>query len=494
MNSKVIITDQNLVRQLIKAAELTRDALPYTDEFDSLHQQYMSATSEQLSKHEFWRRLSAAAKQGGGKGKKRGAAAPVLTHQQLDQLRPLIAEKLGSRDSLPYTEEFDRIHREFIELTKLKLTKHQLWRTVGNLGKRPMNPIVAALFRQAVDSLVLGIEHFNRPTEIGRYASVLIMLDHAAEMLLKAALAKRGNSLRNPKNGYTHSVEYCLTLANEDPTLRFLSTDERRTIQVLNALRDQAQHFVVEISEELLYTVSQGVVTLFADLLPRLFARSLCSLIPGRVLPVSTSPPKKIDVLMDTAFSQLRELLQTERADQSLAEPKLRSLLAIDRALHLQASQVSDDELNSTIQQIKTGAKWEDIFCGISMVKLSTDGSGVDVALRISKNEGVPVRIVKDGENSDAVIVVKNVSETDRYRYSSTELAKKCGMTQPKIGALLKFLNIKDDERYFKEIRLGKSVFPRYSDEALKKVREELPGCDMERIWRTHGPHIRKPR
>lgn len=270
-----VTTDKDLVGGLLRATESTRDALPYTDEFDELHRQYRLSTHQELSPHEFWRKLSAAAKQGGGRGKKRGQPAPTLTHQQLDKLRPLVTGKLGSRDSLPYTDDFERIHAEFNRVTKLSLSRHELWRTIGNLGKRPSSPIVTSLFQQGIDSLVLGIEHFNRPSEIGRLASVLMMLDHAAEMLLKAALADRGDSLRNPKNGYTHSVEHCLFLANEDPTLRFLSNDERRTIQVLNALRDQAQHFIADVTEELLYTVSQGIVTLFADLLPRLFAVSL---------------------------------------------------------------------------------------------------------------------------------------------------------------------------------------------------------------------------
>ncbi|WP_417749866.1 DUF3644 domain-containing protein [Rosistilla oblonga] len=487
-----VATDKELIQGLLRATESPRDALPYTNEFDELHRQYRVSTAQQISEHEFWRKLSGAAKQGGGRKKKRGQAPPTLTHQQLDKLRRLVTEKLGSRDSLPYTDEFDRVHLEFNTITKQNLTKHQLWRTIGNLGKRSTSPIVTSLFKQGVDSLVLGIEHFNRPSDIGRLASVLIMLDHAAEMLLKAALADRGDSLRNPRNGYTHSVEHCLVLANEDPTLRFLSNDERRTIQVLNALRDQAQHFIVEITEELLYTVSQGIVTLFADLLPRLFAQNLCSLIPSRVLPISTSPPKAIEVLMDDAFSQLKEMLQAGRNDARAVEPKLRSLLAIDRALNLQSSQVSDEDFQAAVAQVQFGNRWEEIFMGISMVKLTTDGSGASIALRISKNEGVPVRIVKDGEDPDAVVVLKNVSDTDRYPHSPTKLAQRFGMTVPKMNALVNFLKLKSDPLFFKQITVRNASFPSYSGEAVKKIKDELPRCNMEFIWQTHGPRVRK--
>lgn len=487
-----VTTDKDLVGGLLRATESTRDALPYTEEFDELHRQYGLSSDQQLSKHEFWRELSAAAKQGGGRGKKRGQPAPTLTHQHLDKLRPLVTGKLGSRDSLPYTDDFERIHAEFNRVAKLNLSRHQLWRTIGNLGKRSSSPIVTALFQQGIDSLVLGIEHFNRPSEIGRLASVLMMLDHAAEMLLKAALADRGDSLRNPKNGYTHSVEHCLVLANEDPTLRFLSNDERRTIQVLNALRDQAQHFIADVTEELLYTVSQGVVTLFADLLPRLFAVSLCSKIPQRVLPISVTPPKEIEVLMDDAWSQLRQLISVKQAER--AEPKLRSLMAIDRALNFQPTQVSDEDIARTTKQIQTAGNWRDVFGGIALVKMTADGTGASIALRITKNEGIPVRVVKDGETADGVVAIRNVSDTDRYCYSSNDLAESCDLTPPKMRAVIAHLNIKDDSALFKQIRFGRTAHSRYSQEALKKLREELPKCDMDEIWLRYGRKDRQPR
>lgn len=40
--------------------------------------------------------------------------------------------------------------------------------------------------KRAITSLVLGIELFNRPHDQGRSESVLILLHHAFEMLLKA--------------------------------------------------------------------------------------------------------------------------------------------------------------------------------------------------------------------------------------------------------------------------------------------------------------------
>ena len=40
------------------------------------------------------------------------------------------------------------------------------------------------LLGKAIDSLVLSMEHFNRPCDRGRTTAVLIFLDHAFEMTL----------------------------------------------------------------------------------------------------------------------------------------------------------------------------------------------------------------------------------------------------------------------------------------------------------------------
>ena len=51
------------------------------------------------------------------------------------------------------------------------------------------------LLEKACDSLLLGIEKFNCPFERGRLTSVLISLDHAFEMLLKASILHRGSRI-----------------------------------------------------------------------------------------------------------------------------------------------------------------------------------------------------------------------------------------------------------------------------------------------------------
>lgn len=484
--------DSETIKNILKSTSSTRDALPYTAEFDTLHDTYIK-TCGTIDKHDFWRKLSNAAKRGGWKGKNRGQSAPALTPQQLDAMRTLAAGKLGSRDSLAYSNDLDLIREKFNQATKLELDQHQVWRVLCNLGKKSLKPIVKDLLTQAIDSLVLGIEHFNRPSNRGRTASVLIMLDHAAEMLLKCALVDRGAAIRNPANGYTHSVEHCVNIAASGPEVAFLKDSEQKSILVLNGLRDQAQHFIVDVSEQILYLVAQRTVTVFADLLPRLFGKLLSDEVPMRVLPISVSPPKDIEILMDDEFAQLKNLVEAQKGDVNAVEPRLRSLVAIDNALKAERTQISDEDFEKTVADINEMDCWKDVFQGISKIDLTTDGSGVNVSIRISKKEGMPVRIANDGEEAK-VIAVRKINDTEHYCFSSVELAKKIGLTGPKTRALVKHLDLQADLRYFKEMRIGQSVYKRYTGDALAVLKRELPKVDMDKVWQKNRTTPKQPR
>ena len=62
-----------------------------------------------------------------------------------------------------------------------------------------MKKEVRQLREKAINSLVLSIEHFNRPWNRGRTEAVLILLDHSFEMLLKAAIRHRQGKIRKPR-------------------------------------------------------------------------------------------------------------------------------------------------------------------------------------------------------------------------------------------------------------------------------------------------------
>jgi hypothetical protein len=62
----------NIARDLMERSSYTRDALPYSDEFERLYTEFLERTGEDITRHKFWRLLSNTAKRGGWKGKQRG--------------------------------------------------------------------------------------------------------------------------------------------------------------------------------------------------------------------------------------------------------------------------------------------------------------------------------------------------------------------------------------------------------------------------------------
>ena len=122
------------------------------------------------------------------------------------------------------------------------------------------------LLGKAVDSLILSVEHFNRPSDTGRTESTLILLDHSFEMLLKAAILHKGGKIRKPREKQVIGFGECVRKALSDGSVVFLDKSQAMTLQAINTLRDSAQHHIVTLSEELLYLHAQSGLTLFKNI------------------------------------------------------------------------------------------------------------------------------------------------------------------------------------------------------------------------------------
>jgi len=56
---------------------------------------------------------------------------------------------------------------------------------------------------------------------------------------------------------------------------------------------------------------------------------------------------------------------------------------------------------------------------------------------------------------------------------------------------LIHYLKLQESGDYFKVIRVGKSIFKRYSPKALEELRTAFPDVDMAEVWENHRPRIR---
>ncbi len=345
------------------------------------------------------------------------------------------------------------------------------------------------LLDKSIDSLIISIEHFNRPWDLGRKEVVLILLDRSFELFLKASIIHLGGEIREKQSKKTIGFDKCVRKCISDENLKIFTEDEALAIQIINSLRDAAQHYLLELSEQEFYTFTQAGVSFYKELLEKVFNKDLSDCLPERVLPISTSPPKSFETIIDAEFEDIKQLVSPGSRQTITAKAKLRSLAIIESSLEGEKSQPSDKELNKTISKIKGGKDWREIFPGVANLNINTEGTGLDVNLRITKTEGEPVHLVPEGDPDATVVAIKRVNEAGYYSMGLNKLAEKVNLTPPKTLALIKALGIQDDIECFKVLKLGKIEQKRYSPKALDLIKKKLPELDMEDIWKEYGAY-----
>lgn len=345
-----------------------------------------------------------------------------------------------------------------------------------------MKKEVRLLLKKSIDSLILSIEHFNRPWDRGRIEAVLILLDHSFELLMKASILHLGGKIRKKRSHLTFGFDKCVRTSLSN---KILTSEQALTIQTINALRDAAQHYIVEVSEQQLYLHSQSGLTLFKDILNEVFQKDLKQELPERVLPISTTPPLDIDTFFETELEEVKKLLYPGSRKKKEATVKLRALAIFDRTLRGDTLQPSENYLNKMADQLKEGYNWKDLFPGAAAINFTTDGIGTNITLRFTKKEGIPIQVVPEG-TPGAIVGLKTVDRSGFYNLPHKRLAKKVGLTSPKLTAIIGHMKLKEDTSCYTEFTFGKTVHRMYSPNAIHKIKEELKTANMERIWKEY--------
>lgn len=340
---------------------------------------------------------------------------------------------------------------------------------------------------KAVDSLILAIEHFNRPWDCGRHEAVLILLDRGFELLLKASLVHRGGRIREPHAKETIGFDRCVRKCLSDEGVKCLTGEQAITIQLLNSLRDAAQHYLLDVSEQQIYIYVQAAVSIFGDLLEAVFSEELAAHMPERVVPICTSAPVDLHTTISAEFREVKRLVEPGSRRRLQAMAKLRTLAIVESSIRGIRSQPADGELQRLVKDVRSGKSWRALFPNVAALQLATDDQGINVSIRLTKREGEAVHLVREGTPGATMLAVKRVNEIDYYSLGLMGLAKKLELSGPRTLALIRHLRLQDSEDYFKIIRVSKSHFKRYSSRALDALRAALLEVDMDQVWHRHG-------
>lgn len=368
----------------------------------------------------------------------------------------------------------------------------------GNLpGTATESPTVRrtakTLHDKALASLRRSVRAFNDLDDDGRVTAVLLHLQHAFEMLLKAGLEQRRIPVLDSATGYSAGMDRCINLAAEHLQL---GEEDAGTIRAIDALRDAEQHWFAEIDEGLLYTHVIAAVSLFANLLEQTFdGEEVRDHLPARVLPIATEPPRDVQFFIDRQFDVIRRLLAPNSRKQTEARAHIRTLLAMEAHVD-EATDLSERDVKRVIRDVRAGKGRHDVFPRLTSVSTDAHGDALELRVKFVRNDedAVPVRYVGEDFDGD----VTGIRERDlqrRYRWSRSDLNRRLGIGNQKGKALRERAGVDGvdgvDERYMHEFTFGKSRHPRYSDEALKEMERTLEEVDIDEIWEDYKtrPH-----
>lgn len=342
-----------------------------------------------------------------------------------------------------------------------------------NSGKRKvkLRREARSLKGKAVCSLRRALTAFNSCDDDGRTTSVLLHMQHAAEMLLKAALVQKGMKVFDPNKRTSIGFEKCVNLATQHAKL---TAEEAGLLRTIDALRDAEQHWLIVVPEDVLYLHARGLVTTFDDLLSRTLCDSLVNHLPGRVLPISTQPPIGFDLLVDREFNQVRELLQPGKRRRDEARGRIRTLLAMESHV-VEGVDVSEADIDRVEKAIRGGKLRADVFPRLGTLDTQISGTGATISVRFTKKpgEGAPVRFIAADDPTDAA-AVREVDLQRRFHLSRKDLAERLRLTTNKSHALRQKLGIDSDPQCMHTFTFGKSTHPMFSDNAFSRMRDAL--------------------
>ncbi len=312
---------------------------------------------------------------------------------------------------------------------------------------------------------------------------MLLHLQHAFEMLLKAALVQTGEkNIFDRETGRSIGFKGCLGLAATNLTVK-LGDVEAGTLRAINAMRDDEQHWFNVVPEQLLYLHARAGITLFDELLQRVFTERLAAHLPTRVLPLSVDPPRDLAIVLDEEYSQIAALLKPGRRAGYDARARIRTLLAMEAHV-TPDTQVSNSDVERVVNGIRRGDPRAAVFPRLEDIGTAVDGNGITITVHFTQKQGAPVRYVAD--ESAPAAAIRQIDLQRKFHRSATELAEALRLTRVRSRALREHLGIDSDDTCRYDFVFGSQRHPRYSDNAYTKMREATRSLDMEAVWQAH--------
>mgnify|MGYP000867599479 FL=1 len=328
----------------------------------------------------------------------------------------------------------------------------------------------------AVESLTLAIELFNRPSQLGREHATVMMAAHAFEMLLKAVIYEERKKVGFKSGDRSFGLGKCIDVAMSG--LGVIDAGDRVVLRTLREERNDATHDFITISDDVLWLQLRSAVTIFRKVLLGLTGQDLSELMPGRVLPVSATPPTDVALVVGKEVEQIMELLTPSKRRGAEARARLLPIMALDRAARGIEGSPSETEIKTVMDDLKARKEWKVVFPGVVGLRVADGSESSDLVQEISlkidpKRGDLPVRLAREGEDA---VAYREVDTFDRYSIKLSEFGPKLGLNRYQGYAVIDALELRSDEACYllKRTRKGNVQFQGLSPKALDRARKAL--------------------
>lgn len=333
---------------------------------------------------------------------------------------------------------------------------------------------------KAIASLKRALEAFNNHDEDGRPETILLLLQHSSEMLTKALLIQKGQDVFDKEKGTSIGIERAINIAQSKG---WLNAAQAGAIRAIDAMRDQVQHWMIVLPEDALYINARALITALDEILTQHFRDTLSDNLPVRVLPLSTQPLPDFLMLVNREYAQIRDLLAPGRRARDEARGRITALLAMEAHISEEVA-VSKRDLDRIEEAVKADTPVERVFPRLMNLATSVEGDGPTLRIRITKSEDAPAIRYVSGDDPEGAAAIREIDLQRKYYLSPSKLADKIKLSISKAKAVRDFLRIDHDPANVMIFEFGSQRHPRYSDNALRKLREAITPELVEQAWR----------
>lgn len=268
------------------------------------------------------------------------------------------------------------------------------------------------LYLAAMESFVAALDGYNRLS--GRFGTSvpLVLLDHAVEMLMKAALVHFGHTIVHKRTKLAYSLSDCFG-ALRDTIGKWAGRDfpKQPLVLFLHDQRNRAQHLGIAVSEPMLAELMARGCEFYAELHEQAFGKELATQIPERYSVICPATKANVVDLCQGEIDFARLALQA--ADRPSAENAIRNVFLLQVATNDDRSldERSDFVLNAEISSAVDGRRLRRSAASAAMTRklpvrkkdlvvLLDDLAGAEVArpigesMRLTQDDrGIPVRV-----------------------------------------------------------------------------------------------------